>query len=100
MTELTNKRLFTHNGYSYTISTTHVTDEPLTYTVHINRSHGDPVQYDHVGDRTYAFEEAGYGHAALESDVLLTTLHDYLEATVKRGQEPPQELPDDWMTRR
>lgn len=100
MSELTNKRIFEHAGYTYTISTFWQSDTPLTYRLHVDRSHGDPIQFEHVADVTYPFEESRHGQAFGESDLVIKMLHDFLEGTIKRGEQPPAVLPDNWMTRR
>lgn len=100
MAEQTEKRIFSYNGYTYTISTQWVADEPLTYTLRFDRSRGTPVVSQHLYDRTYVFEEAEYSHAFTEINPVLMRLHDFLEAAITRGEDAPDVLPDDWMTRR
>lgn len=74
---------FTHAGKQFTITPTWITDDPLTFTFRVEAKGSQSGKVEHYGTFRWTCEEAPYGQAFIESDVLVDNHMKSIEKAIR-----------------
>lgn len=92
------KRTFTHAGRTFTVIVSPELSQHNAFIVHVSRSGQSTAQSGGDYQKTYAFPQFRHPFSPLEQQPIITDLHTFARTVLERGDELPDELPEDWGT--
>jgi hypothetical protein len=90
------KRIFSHGGFTHTVTIWPSLEEQNTFVVHVDRSARSNARPDNVHQRTYTFSEFRHRFSPTEEQHLILGLHGFAKIMLERGEQLPDQLPDNW----